>query len=80
MPRLPGVVQTIIPWEKPVARGKVPSAVHDLQYIEHMEDVYLYRGAGANMLGRDGQKRKAFAYMKSCLAAEHALESVLSRK
>ena len=80
VPRLSKLVRKIIPWQKPVARGKVPSAVHDLQYIEPIQDVYHHRGAGTNMLGRDGQKRKAFAYMKSCLAAEHALESVLSRR
>ena len=39
VPRLSRLVQKIVPWQKLVARGKVPSSVHDLHYIEPVQDV-----------------------------------------
>ena len=39
VPRLSSLVEKIVPWQKLVARGKVPSSVHDLHYIEPIQDV-----------------------------------------
>ena len=39
VPRLSRLVRTIVPRQKLVALGKVPSSVHDLHYIEPVQDV-----------------------------------------
>ena len=58
--------------------GEVPSAVHDLHYIEPEEDVYHHRCTGTSLLAREGNQRKASRrYMNSCIATEHALQHVL---
>ena len=78
VPRLSRLVQQIVAWQKLDARGKVPSSVHDLHCIEQVQDVYLHRGTGTNLLAREGKQRKASRrYMNSCIATEHALQHVL---
>ena len=77
VPRLPRLVQTTVPRQKLVARGKVPSPVQDLHYIEPVQDLYLRRGTGTNLLAREGGQGKAsHRYMNSCIATELALQHV----
>jgi len=78
VPRLSRVVQHIVPWQKLGARGEVPSALHDLHYIEPEDDMYHLRSTGTNLLGREGKQRKSSRrYMNFCIATEHARQDVL---
>ena len=54
VPRIPGVVRTLIPRERLVVRGEVPSSVQNLHHIEPNQNLYLHRRIGTNLLAREG--------------------------